>query len=221
MEILNVVTARSVWLFDLNEMNPRGKDFLGDLLDWLEERYNFKKVPKSTTDVDDAKALVFAQGNFQVREEIFVAVDLRIFTDGLVANTWSSTHDTDAFLEDVLKSAASEFSLVYQPEIVRRKMYLSELNVKSSKEPVGVNPMLAQFANMIHERLPAKVKLPYEFAGVAFFPIQGIAPVSISPFRLERKLNTAPEEHKYYTTAPLHTDDHLELLKWFEEHLMS
>jgi len=221
MELLNVITARSAWIFDINELNPRGKSLYPDLFDWLKDAYHFQKFPSSVTDVDETKALAFSQGEVQVREEIFVAVELKIYTDGLVANTWSSTQDTDAFLDDVLKSAASEFNLAYKPEIIRRRQYLSELNVKSLKNPVGVNPVLAQFANKITELLPLGVKLSYEFAGVTFLPIQGIAPVSISPFRFERKLNTLPEEHKYYSTAPLHTGDHLKLLDWFESNLMT
>jgi hypothetical protein len=220
MELLSVNSARSVWLFDISELNPRGKSLFPELFEWLKDEYHFEKSPESITDVDETKAFVFSRGTFQVKEEIFIDVELKIYNDGLVANTWSSTRETDAFLESVLKSAAEEFSLPYKPEIVRRKMYFSELNVRSLRDLAGINPLLTQFSDKIAELLPKTMRLPFEFSGVMFSPIQGIAPISISPFRFERKLNTSPDEHKYYSTAPLHTDDHLKLLEWYEQNLM-
>ena len=221
MELLSVATARSVWLFDLNELNPRGKSLFPELFEWLKDEYHFEKAPKSTADVDETKAFVFSQGNFQVKEEIFVAVELKVYNDGLVANTWSSTQETDAFLEDVLRSAATEFSLAYKPEIIRRKMYFSELNVRSLRNLAGINPTLVQLANKVAELVPGCLGISFEFAGAMVSPIQSMTPAIVSPFRFERKNNTSPEEHKYYSTAPLHTDDHLRVLDWFEQNLMA
>src|SRR5207248_11230692 len=95
MQLLNVITARSVWLFDIAELNPRGKALFPDLFEWLKEAYDFQKVPSSLTDVDDTKAFVFSNGQYQAKEEIFVHVELKIYNDGLMANTQSSTRDTE------------------------------------------------------------------------------------------------------------------------------
>src|SRR5438874_7481889 len=76
MQLLNVITARSVWLFDIAELNPRGKALFPDLFEWLKEAYDFQKVPSSLTDVDDTKAFVFSNGQYQAKEEIFVHVEL-------------------------------------------------------------------------------------------------------------------------------------------------
>jgi len=221
MELLNIATARVVWLLQIAELNPKGKRIFPEILEWLEEQYHFEKAPKSATDLDDTKALAFSRGKFQAGEEIFVDVDLKIFTDGLVATSWSSTRDTEAFLESVLISAAEEFSLAYKPETVWRKMFVSELNVRSPKSLIGINPNLAQVAEKISEWLPRNVKLPYEVAGVMIAPVQGVSNISIGPFRFERKLNTSPDERKFYSTAPLHTDEHLKLLEWFENQFMA
>lgn len=218
MKLLNVITARSVWLFDLNELNPRGKSLYGELFEWLKDAYSFEKAPSSFTDVDDTKALVFSRGQFQVKEEIFVAVELKIYNDGLIANSWSSTRDTDLFLADTLKSAASEFNL--NPDMIIRKRHMSEINVTSERDLNTVNPLLSEFAKKVAALLPADIPLPYEFGGVVFPPTQGPAVVSIAPFKFERKINTAPSDHKFYSSSPTHTDEHLELLNWFEGNLM-
>jgi len=217
MELLNVVMARAVWLFDMNELNPRGKSIFPELLDWIKEAYGFEKVPSSVTDLDETKALSFSRGSFQVKEEIFVNVELKIYTDGLVANTWSSTRDAEAFLTDMLKSASEEFSLVYKPEVIRRKMYLSELHVSSILNLINVNPKLGEFS----EKVSQLSHHEFEFAGLSFWPRQSFPPATISAFSFERKINTDRDEYKYFSRAPFHTDEHFHLLEELEQAFMA
>jgi len=217
MQLLNVVTARSIWLFDIAELNPRGKALFPDLFDWLKDVYNFQKVPTSLEDVDATKALVFANGQYQAREEVFVHVELKMYNDGLIANTVSSTRETDRFLDAVLVSAAAEFNLNFKPEMVRKKIYLSEMNVYSPK--YLSDPRLEKFASKISEFASDNGPVEFDFAGVAFWPLRS-RDVTIGAFHIERKANTNREEHKYFSRAPLHTDDHLGLLTQFEDELM-
>jgi hypothetical protein len=219
MELLNVITARSVWLCDINELNPRGKALYPDLFDWLKDAYNFRKVPSSPTDVDDTKALVFSGGNYQAREEVFVDIEIKLYTDGLIANTHSSTRDTDRFLEDVLISASAEFNLNYKPDMIRKKLYLSELHFISPKNLV--NPDLEEFTKTISQAVSTSTRTEFEFSGVSFWPRQSFPPLAISPFQIERKINTDRNEHKFFSRAPMHTDDHLRLLADFEERFMA
>jgi hypothetical protein len=213
MELLNVVTARAVWLFDINELNPGGKSVFSDLLDWLKESYGFEKFPSSVTDVDESKALSFSRGTFQVREEIFVDLQLKIYNDGLIADTWSSTRHSEAFLADALESVSREFNLAYRPEIVRKKNYLSEVNVRSTMNLLDVNPKLAEFSQEI-SRL---ANYEFEFAGISFWPRQSIPPGTTPAFSFERKTNSDRDEHKYFSRAPIHTDEHLKLLEELEQ----
>lgn len=221
MELVSVATARVVWLLDIADLNPKGKSIFPEILEWLKEEYHFEKAPASATDLDESKALAFSRGTFQAGEEIFVDVELKIFNDGFVATTWSSTRVAEAFLENVMRSAAEEFNLAYTPDVVRRKMCVSELNMRSQKDLVGVNPQLSQIAEKISALLPQNIRLPYEFSGLMVSPVQGNTLITISPFRFERKLKTSPDEHKFYSTAPLHTDEHLRFLEWFEEEYMA
>jgi len=222
VELLNITAARVVWFFDLAELNPRGKTIMPDFLDWLKENYRFEKAPSSITDLDEkTKALVFERGQFQVKEEFFVDVGLKIYNDGLIAETQSSTHDSEAFLQDALQLATKDFNLVYKPQMLRNKLYFSELHVRSTKNLVGINPELADFAAKIASLVPSQMEIPYEFAGFSFWATRAMPHVVLGPFRLERKLGTLPEERKYYSTSPTHTEDHLKLLDDFEAIFMS
>jgi len=219
MQLLNVSTARSAWLFDIAELNPRGKALFPDLFEWLKDAYDFQKIPSSLTDVDETKAFVFSNGQYQAKEEIFVHVELKIYNDGLIANTQSSTRDTDRFLEDVLISASAEFSLNFRPEMIRKKIYLSELYFFSLKN--FTNPNLEKFADKISQATSSNGHLDFEFGGVTFWPRQSFPPLAISAFHVERKQNTDRDEHKYFSKAPLQTDDHLRLVTDFEAEFMA
>jgi hypothetical protein len=223
MELLNVNMARSIWLLDIPELNPRGKTIMPELLEWLKDNYNFEKAPSKVTELDEStKALTFERGTFQIKEEVFVDVALKVFNDGLVAETQSSTRNSEAFVEDILNAATKEFSLAYKPRMVRHKLYFSEIYVFSEKTLESVHPGASEFAAKITNLLPSKLGVPFQVAAFSFWPTQSMAPpIVLGPFRFERKLHTQPTEGKYYSTAPLHTDDHLRLLDEFESVFMS
>lgn len=219
MELISVQRARSMWFFDSYELNPRGKDIGSDLLDWLKDAYQFTKSPSSPSDLDETKGLVFTGGQFQAREEIFLAIELRIYNDGVIADTRSSTDDTDLFLADVFQSAAKEFSLPYRHEIIRKKMYVSELNVRTDRKLTTINPRLTEFASKLSElqgmrSLPGTTSL-VELCGLSFWA-DGAPNPTVQSFRFERKHGTGFSEDRYYSIAPLRTTNHLKMLEDLE-----
>jgi hypothetical protein len=212
MELLSVQRARSIWLFDAYDLNPHGKE-LGSLIAWLRDRYKFQKVPAHINDLDESKALYYAGGQFQIKRD-FISVDLRIYGDGIVADTRSSTDDTDLFLFDVLQSAAKEFALAYRPEIVRKRLYVSEITVRCAIRLEAMNPKLEKFTEKLTAATGAKVSS--KLASIAFW--RDILPnPSASVFRFERKWGAEFSENRYFSRAPLQTDKHLELLEELEK----
>lgn len=223
MDLLNIRSARAVWLFDTAELNPGGKSIMPELLEWMKDTYHFEKFPSSMKDVDEkTNALLFEDGNFQVREEIFVTVGLKIFNDGFVAETQSSTRDSEAFLDDGLRSAVKEFSLNFESDLIRMKLYGSEIYVRSDKNLLGINPNMSKFVSNMTSLIPGKTDIAYEMSGISCIPIASTFPhATFTPFRFERKLNTAPSQRRFYSSAPLHTDDHLKILNDFESQFMA
>jgi len=224
MQILKIITARSIWLFPTSDLNPRGKAIDYDLLEWLKETYQFQKYPSSSFDLDkDTRTLTFAGGKFKAGyedngEERYLSVGLLIYTDGLVANTESSTNDSDKFLEEVLHSAVKQFGLVHPGEISKR-LYVSEMDVRLDQVIRLLNPKLETLANRVSE-LKHGHPIAFEFSGLSFLP-EPQAQATISGFTIERKVNTEWSEKRYNTKAPLQTDAHLRVLKEFEEVLGS
>ncbi len=215
MELLNVLKAQSVWLFDANDLNPRGKHIFPDLIEWLKDRYEFQQAPKSPDDLDETKGLAFKQGSFPLGKDL-VTVEATIYTDGLIANTWSSTRATDLFLEDALSNAAKEFDLKYPASLVRSKTHLSELTIRMDGSLSKLNPKLESFADRLSRVHGHKGATPFEVGGISFWSDVSSVALKFAPFALERKANTPFSENRYYSKAPLHTDEHVELLGDFE-----
>lgn len=220
MRVLKVLNARSVWLFPIDDLNPRGKAIGSNLIDWLKEVYQFEKYPASAFgDEAEFKGLTFEGGKFKPDRDEYIYVNLTIYRDGLLASTQSSTEDSDKFLTEALGGAIKEFGLT-APGTTRRKLYFNEMDVQVDKPLTLLNPKLQIIADRITElRQWDQTSPKFEFSGVSFFP-PPLAQPSVAGFAIERKIGVEWTENRFYTKAPLQTPDHILLLNELE-HLLS
>jgi len=220
MKKISVGLARSIWLFDTNELNPTGKAIFPDLMVWLGEKYAFQTFPKSIADLDaEKKGYVFKVGEFQ-SDEGAITVNFSYFGDGVVAETWSSTEQGDAFLEDLLRSASIKYGLPYKPEMIRTKTYISELVVQLDHHLNNVNPKIAAFCEKI-DKLFAKRNLPpFEMTGMIFAADTSGTSYKPPSLLIERKAGTAFTENRFWSKSPFTTSDHLLALEEFEKLLV-
>ncbi len=216
MARLNVITARSIWLCDIDELNPQGKSVQAEFLEWLKDNYHFTKSPTSMDELDENKGLVFQNGQFQIREEFFIGVDITIFLDGLVAQTRSSTRDTDRFLDDAIQEAVREFGFAFSSNTIRQKLYVSELNLRCEKKLDTLNYGLTSICGRISQLISEPKNLPFQTASVGLWPVFEASRTVVPPFQFERKVGASFAENRYYSRAPLQTEDHLTILNEFE-----
>lgn len=217
MELLSVGIARSVWLFDMNELNPAGKSIFPDALIWFGEKYSFQSYPKSIAETDDAqKAFIFKTGTFQAGQDAIV-VNLSLYNDGIVAESWASTEKTDAFLGEVLHTAAVRYGLVYTPEMVRTKQYVSEVTIRLDYSLSRLNPQFASFSEEL-TTIFRKHNLPhFEPTGILFG--QDSSGTSYKPpsFVIERKAGVPFNANRFWSKSPFTTTEHLNMLREFEK----
>lgn len=216
MELKSVLLARSIWLFDSDEINPYGKN-IKHVLHAVGERYNFTRYPREDKDfIEISKnprdGAEFLGGSFRD-----LIVGLTVYDDGLVAETRASTNDTDAFLEDLLQWLVIEFGFVYKPEMLRGKRYVSQLLVTTDYSIAALNPQLVGFAAKLTSLTSTDSNpVVYEPGGISFHSDPGnkIAP---SAFVFERRAATPFRENKYFSQAPLQTQVHLDMLSELEK----
>jgi hypothetical protein len=220
MQLVSVGIARSIWLFDVNELNPTGKSFVPDLLPWLGEKYSFQTFPKSIADMDqDKKGFIFKNGEFQ-SDEGPIQVNFSFFSDGVVAETWSSTEKGDAFLGELLRSTANKYGLTYKPEMIRTKGYISEVVIQLDHHLDKVNPKVAGFCEMLNTFLTKRNLPPFEMTGMIFAPDTSGSSYKPPGLYIERRAGTAFTENRFWSKSPFATSDHLRALEEFEKMLV-
>jgi hypothetical protein len=187
-------------------------------------KYNFQVYPTKPEDMfgADIKEIKFCGGSFQIDPQHIIVVDLTIFNDGLVADTRSSTKDSDTFLNDLLSWVSIEYDLVPYQDILRSKIYVSELWVQTDKSLNALNPKLEYFAKRVTSLIEGHSHHPiaYETSGISFWTDPAVINPP-NPFRFERVIDRPFAENRYYSAAPLQTEAHFELLEELESILNS
>lgn len=216
MRTISVLAAKATWLFDINDFNPRGKDILTAFPLWMQSKYSFEKAPSSMTDVDrESKSLKFERGRFQIRGE-YISVGLEIYNDGLVASTWSSTRDSEAFVQELIQSAVKEFSLGSNPDMIRAKLYTSELVIRLDHPLMNLSPQLERFAQSISHAAGYNDIPEFQPIQISFGIDKFMSHLKLSDFTIEPRVGFAFSDRRFYSRAPVHTDLHERLLVEFE-----
>ncbi len=217
MEKLSVGIARSVWLFDINELNPTGKSIFPDAFVWLGEKYCFQSFPKALADIDpEKKGFLFKAGEFQTAEDTITA-NFSIYSDGFVAETWASTEKADMLLEDILRSASTKYGLTFRPEMIRTKQYISELNVLLNCPLGNINPKIAQFCEMLNGLFARHHLPPFDITGMIFAADTSGTSYKPPGFLVERKLGAPFADNRFWSKSPFTTKDHLFAFEEFEK----
>jgi len=212
MKIKFVILARTVWLFDLNLLNPQGRSIQG-VLEKLGPQYRFATSPRNPLDLDENKSLAFKLGTFTNSKAVSVGVSFNIYNNGVSAETSSSTDDCTEFLLDVRSRLKSEFGLVIPDEEVKTA-YVSQLMVESDASLSALNPQIPKFIRLIESRVKRVDGTPSRFDVGAFNLWTEDVNQLMAPamFRFERKHGTPFSSNDYFSQAPLQTQEHIDVL---------
>lgn len=215
MNLISVDMARATWLFPLTELNPTGRSFTQIFAD-LKKRYSFQKAPAHSLDYDaEAKGLVFNEGEFVNRKGVSVLVKLALFSDGIVADTWSSTTDSEDFLKDAMNWVRAEHGISLPADRSLTTLYLSQLTVSTSQKQGFVFAKIQTLADLFSKKLTESGRSNQGFVpgGLSMWATnwdQNLAPAA---YRFEIKAGSKPGENRYFAAAPLPTEMHLAILE--------
>jgi len=216
MQLLSVNLARTIWIGHVADFNPRGASLYHILFPYLMDKYKFRQFPNMRETAELSKGIKFEDGEFLVNENRPpISVSFTIYSDGIVADTCSSTLDSELFLGDAFEEFSSLFEMPQHDLIIKKKVYLSQLFVTTNKIIELINPKLKTISQRLSKVVENGSKL-FEVGSIAFWPdqIEGVNP---SPFKFERVVSVPFKEKRYFSAAPLQTDDHLETLNMLEK----
>ena len=98
--------------------------------------------------------------------------------------------------------------------IMKEKLYISQVFVSTDKSLEFLNPKLKQISKYLNQYFGKDKN--FQAGGISFWPDQKDRKKP-TPLTFERTLDVPFSENRYYSTAPLPTDKHLELLDKLED----
>ena len=212
MEIVEYGLSRAIRFGDL--VSAPSPPLLGsNLIRAVTERYGFVEAPRTVADYNLQNGMLFLHGYHGAN----VIERLHVYNNGVLAEMKSDTSDCDAFLDDLTLWAAENAGIAFSKSSLA-DVYLSQLFVRS--ESIAMDKALAPLA-VIREKISARVEAA---APMRVLPSQVMSfQIATDPglnggwnYRFERRVGSAFADNAYFSSAPLTTVQHLEMLNEIE-----
>jgi hypothetical protein len=215
VEISAILLARSIALFDVTDLNPRGKVFFPKLVPMLVERFSFQKYPIKLEEFDASKGISFDEGYF----EGHTVSNFTLYNDGIKMDLQTSTEDAQSLIEKTLHWLVEAAGITYSDGMIKRWGFLSNIIFHSDIDLDVIHPALRDLAKEVTLRVEERTGLPLIFktSGISFNFERVNGDIPISNFSIERRAKTRHSEGKYFSAAPLQTEAHIKLLREFED----
>ena len=177
--------------------------------------YKFKKIPDLRT-ADLSKTFTLEGGEFTVAgENCPIAINLTMFDSGFSADTRSSTRNSEAFLIDAFTRFSEICEIPTHESVITRRGYVSRLFVNTDKSVELLNPKLTQLTEYLSQHVEDG-NMVFRTRSISIWPDQTIK-VPPLQFTFEPVVGVSFSENRYFSAAPLQTDEHLELLQKLED----
>lgn len=217
MNISAVLLARAIAIFEVAELSPSGRVFVPALVPLVAERFKFQSFPSKIEDFDASKGITFKAGYFNG----FAVDELAVYNDGIKIDLTSNTRDAKEMVIDTLKWLAEKASISYVEGMVKRWGLLSQVVFHSEMDLDGISRAVGNLGCRTSAKVSERVGTSLEFraAGLHLNFDRTMGELPIAPFLIERRAKTPFSEKKYFSQAPLDTEDHILLLEEFEREL--
>jgi hypothetical protein len=215
MQLLSILQARTIAYVEVDELFTRQHILGQEFTPRLAERYGFLKLPERLEDfLDDQNGIQFGFG----RWEGTVINQLALYAHGIAVETVASTDTSEQILHDVLSWGAKTLNFNYREEMIKRKAYVSGVLFSTDVSLNALHPKLRGIGESLSSSVADGLGhvFPYEVTGIYFGYDTTHTKPNAPIFTIERRADVPFAENKYFSTAPLSTNEHLKLLKDFE-----
>jgi hypothetical protein len=219
MNIVSLESGRTTWLFPVEEILPLGGADGPKIIAAISAKYKFTHPPANPTREDvDKNGLKFAGGQMAHEGKIVNVAEFVVFNDGIVSIS-TSTENAEAFLQEIYAFLVSEFAF--------REITSDVKKVHQSTVVVDFDTSLNDFVHgrnaeidLIGKHLNSidNTDFPVAVARIDFVLNKDpeFRPPNIPRLTIEKRAHTQFSQHRYFSTAPIHTAKHLEVLERIE-----
>ncbi|UYN96678.1 MAG: hypothetical protein KIT25_07035 [Enhydrobacter sp.] len=220
MKLVSSLHGRAMQGFNPDEARSHQSTYLPTAVDMIKARYGFLTNSDLRTSAD--AGVKFQSGRLQRQGEAEIAIEnLDVYNDGLLV-VCRTTTEADIVLDDVISWGQLAFQ-VRQPASPPPRLYSSWL-VVDFDEPIA--KLVAKFAIMkglitaAHERAYG-MKLDFQFHRVSFNVDPSTLPLhTFTDYAMDRRGGAPYALNRFFCTAPLKTEEHIQLLSEIEANVL-
>jgi hypothetical protein len=221
MELIATEGGRILDLVPIEEIRPISGLYFPDFIKDVTSRYAFGAGPPSLAEAAKSGAK-FEHGKFDIGGTVEVIKELAIYTDGVICDCFN-TRTADLILDDFFAWATETFKL-RERQSPPHRTYTSVIVVEFANAVEAALGKLARIRKMLSKSMKNAYGWDYEFnlQRLAFAVDQTTIPqLRSTQFYIERKLGVPYSENRYYSMAPLKTEEHILLLAAIETELLA
>jgi hypothetical protein len=207
--------SRSIYLIELDALNPIGRLSIAEIVAEIRDRFSFSQIPSNMEDAGTDKGAAFLSG----RMDDIVIDKLTLYHNGIVVDTRRSTYDSESVAANLIQLSRE---LLGSRATVARKHFVSQIVFKSDMRLAKTNPVLEEIAKTMEHSLSEDLGQGFIVEPTTITVYIDVTQARIGPakFTIERRAESPFSEKLYFSSAPLHTDIHLELVDKFEKSLL-
>jgi hypothetical protein len=183
------------------------------LIRGLQDQYGFVQVPVTLAELDFKSGVTFLRGYYRGK----IIEKFQVYENGLLCEAQEDTDLADEFLSEILAWAVREHNLpVKETGVVA---YISQLEVTSTIDIGSKFSRLNPVGKLLGECLKGygQPVADYDLSGLRMHYDSMAGPIPRPPhFIFERRVGQQYSTNEFFTSAPVRTKDHLDILNALE-----
>ena len=184
----------------------------------FEEKYGFLESPKTLGDFDVSKGITFLHGYFENRVVIDKAA---LYNNGILVETKSTTDDCVSIIDDLISWANQNANFILEENHSLQRLYLSHFEVEVAVDLQMISEKFQMLSDEINRFMISYGEIGRDYSLSSLEFQLDPARAGPTPFKFERRANQPFASKLYFSSAPLRTQDHMELLELLEKLFIS
>lgn len=216
MKLHQIVNSRVIRFVDQDTTTDAKPRSPVPIIKAMEDRYGFVQVPRTVQELNFNTGVTFLRGYF----EDAIIEQLQLYEVGMLCEAKTNSDVCDRFLTDFFTWAVKEFELPFKQKESGSHVYVSQLEVSADLD-IGV--ALSKFSQ-VGETVARNLQSygfnfkPFEVSGIKLHTdLVGVPGAIPSELTFERRAQQNYASSVYFSSAPLRTDDHLNVLNELEK----
>ncbi len=224
MKFIGALYGITAFRESVEEYAPDAWPSFQETVDLVRKTYNFVSCPVVAPGAPLPPVQVYSGGKFENDGHSFAITQLVMATDGDIAVAGNTNH-AEIFLDHLVNLLNKEFGYKIQTENLA-KSYRSDLVVEFEKSLEEANPIISKIQSIV-QIYGTKRRNPRYLTRINFAENIGVTVASAvdgvenTEFLIERRAGHPMEANRYYSSAPMKTEDHILALEEIEKALLT